>query len=262
VIFLRFAWEGTPRWGILRGQDVFAVDGDPFGPTAGSGSWLARLDQIELLPPAQPGEFIVAIRRNYAKHIAEAAMKGIRLAPPPERPAYLLKPSSTLVGSGGSIRYPAGETRHVDHEAELAIVIGRHGHCIAEAAALDYVFGYTCANDLTARDIPYADDQLVRRGKSFPTFTALGPWVVTGIDASDLGLACRVNGELRQSCRTGDMLFSLARIIAEVSQSRVLEPGDVILTGTPEGFASVVPGDLVEIEIEKIGVLRNPVVAV
>lgn len=206
------------------------------------------LDEAVLLAPVTPGK-IVAVGRNYADHAKELGNDV-----PPE-PILFLKPPSALLSPGAAIEMPSASSR-VDFEGELAIVIGRRAKNIESAKWRDYVFGFTCANDVTARDLQKKDVQFTR-GKSFDTFCPLGPWIETELDPSDLAIRTRVNGETRQDARTSLMIFPPSELVAFISGIMTLEPGDVILTGTPAGVGPLAEGDTVEIEIEGIGTLRN-----
>jgi 2-keto-4-pentenoate hydratase/2-oxohepta-3-ene-1,7-dioic acid hydratase in catechol pathway len=176
----------------------------------------------------------------------------------PEEPLLFMKPPSALIGPGEPIYRPSGYQR-VDHEAELAVVIGRRGRNIAEADALDYVKGFTCLNDVTVRDLQKKDGQWTR-AKGFDSFCPIGPRIVGGLDPSDLAIRARVNGEVRQDSRTSDLIFSVPQLIAFVSRYMTLEEDDLLSTGTPSGVGNLSAGDHVEIVIEGIGVLGNPVV--
>jgi 2-keto-4-pentenoate hydratase/2-oxohepta-3-ene-1,7-dioic acid hydratase in catechol pathway len=214
------------------------------------------------LAPVAPGK-VVAIGLNYLDHIRECGLER------PEQPLVFAKFPSSVVGSGDEIRIPLEITQRVDWEVELAVVVGRRAAKVAPEDALSYVFGYTVANDVSARDLQLADGQWVR-GKSLDTFCPLGPVVVTANDITDpqaLRLVCRVNGEVVQDATTDLMVFGVAELISHCSHSFTLEPGDVLLTGTPWGCGefmdpkrSLAPGDIVECEIDGIGTLRNPVV--
>ena len=195
---------------------------------------------------------IVAVGRNYLAHARELGHEV------PTEPLIFLKPTSAIVGDQDDVVYPKASLR-VDHEAELAVVIGRRCKDVNEGDAFDYVRGYTCANDVTARDLQESDDQWTR-AKGFDTFCPLGPQVVENLDPSSLRVVARVNGEVRQDGHTSDMLFGVPSLVAFISGVMTLEPGDVILTGTPPGVGPVQRGDLMEVEIEGIGVLRNRVV--
>ena len=195
---------------------------------------------------------IVAVGLNYLAHARELGHEV------PTEPLIFLKPTSAIVGDQDDVVYPKASLR-VDHEAELAVVIGRRCKDVNEGDAFDYVRGYTCANDVTARDLQESDDQWTR-AKGFDTFCPLGPQVVENLDPSSLRVVARVNGEVRQDGHTSDMLFGVPGLVAFISGVMTLEPGDVILTGTPPGVGPVQRGDLMEVEIEGIGVLRNRVV--
>jgi 2-keto-4-pentenoate hydratase/2-oxohepta-3-ene-1,7-dioic acid hydratase in catechol pathway len=195
---------------------------------------------------------IVAVGLNYVAHARELGQEVAT------EPLIFLKPTSAIVGDQDDVVYPKASLR-VDHEAELAVVIGRRCKDVNEGDAFDYVRGYTCANDVTARDLQESDDQWTR-AKGFDTFCPLGPRVVENLDPSSLRVVARVNGEVRQDGHTSDMHFGVPSLVAFISGVMTLEPGDVILTGTPPGVGPVQRGDLMEVEIEGIGVLRNRVV--
>lgn len=218
--------------------------------------------EVRLLAPVAWPQKIIAIGLNYADHARESGME------PPPNPVCFVKTPNSLVGPGEPISWASGASSQVDYEAELAVVIGRRASRVAQAQALDHVLGYTCCNDVSARDAQFADGQWVR-GKSFDTFCPLGPWVVTADEVPDpqaLGIRCRVNGETLQDSSTAEMIFGVAEIVSYLSQYLTLLPGDVIATGTPVGvgFSRTPPiflgdGDVVEIEIDGIGTLSNPV---
>ena len=205
-----------------------------------------------LLAPVLPSK-VVCVGRNYADHAAELGNEV-----PPE-PLLFLKPSTAVIGPGDPIALPPISER-VDHEAELGVVIGRLCRRVSEEDAPRFVLGYTCGNDVTARDLQERDGQWTR-AKGFDTFCPLGPWVESEVDPADLLVACRVNGEVRQSARTSLLTFPPAALVAYVSQVMTLLPGDVILTGTPAGIGPLDAGDTVEVDVEGIGVLENRVVA-
>jgi 2-keto-4-pentenoate hydratase/2-oxohepta-3-ene-1,7-dioic acid hydratase in catechol pathway len=194
---------------------------------------------------------IVAVGRNYVAHAKELGHEV------PSEPLLFLKPVSAIVGDGDDVVYPA-QTENLHHEAELAVVIGRECRGVSEGGALDYVRGYTCANDVTARDLQNRDDQWTR-AKGFDTFCPLGPAVIADLDPTALRVTMRVNGDTRQDGTTADMLFPVAQLISYISGIMTLMPDDVILTGTPPGVGPVQRGDLMEVEVEGIGVLQNRV---
>jgi 2-keto-4-pentenoate hydratase/2-oxohepta-3-ene-1,7-dioic acid hydratase in catechol pathway len=251
MILVRFSYKKLCGWGVLSDGTVHALEGTPFAaPRAGRP--IADLDQVRLLPPVTPTK-IVAVGRNYVEHAAEFGN------PPPPEPLLFLKPPSAIIGPGEAIVLPKRSDR-VDHEAELAVVIGRRCRRVRREEALDYVLGYICANDVTARDLQKRDGQWAR-AKGFDTFCPLGPWIVTDLDPTDLEVTARVNGEIRQHGYTRDFIFSLPVLIEYAAAAMTLEPGDVLLTGTPAGVGPLHVGDTVEVEISGIGGLKNPVVA-
>ncbi len=210
------------------------------------------VEKVNLLPPVQPSK-IICVGRNYVAHAQEHG------AEVPEIPLLFLKPPSSLIGSHAAIQLPR-QSQRVEHEAELAVVIGKSGRWITPETALEHVFGYTIANDVTARDLQRSDSQWTR-GKGFDTFCPLGPWVDTEFDPTDVLITCHVNGEMRQMASTRDMVFGVRQLIAFTSSVMTLEPGDILLTGTPAGVGPLHPGDVVEVTIEHLGTLRNVVAA-
>jgi 2-keto-4-pentenoate hydratase/2-oxohepta-3-ene-1,7-dioic acid hydratase in catechol pathway len=208
-------------------------------------------DEATLLAPCAPSK-IVCLGVNYRAHATEF---GHEL---PASPLIFLKPPSAVIGPDEAIIYPPQWTQRVDYEAEMAVVIGQRAARVAEGTALDYVFGYTCLNDVTARDLQRSDGQWTR-GKSFDTFCPVGPVIVCGLDPGALRVAGYVNGDVRQDASTADLIFGVPEIVSFVSHVMTLEPGDVIATGTPSGVGPLAPGDTVEIEVEGIGRLRNHV---
>jgi 2-keto-4-pentenoate hydratase/2-oxohepta-3-ene-1,7-dioic acid hydratase in catechol pathway len=250
---VRVSVGGRPKWGVVRDQMVFELSAGPFAERPEIGPEVGRLEGQQLLAPATPSK-IVCIGRNYAAHAAEHG------AEVPTEPALFLKPPSSVLGPGAAIVLPA-QSQQVEHEGELALVIGRRCRGVASSDAWQHVLGVTCGNDVTARDLQRSDVQWTR-GKGFDTFCPLGPWLVAGLGAAevdDLEIRCRVNGELRQQGRTSQMVFSPSELIAYISAVMTLEPGDVILTGTPAGVGPLGHGDEVEVEVEAVGVLANPV---
>lgn len=247
---VRAATDAGPRWGEVLGDEVRAVPG--FGG-ASTDEVLGPLDELELLAPAVPTK-VICVGRNYVAHAAE---HGVEV---PERPLLFMKPPSAVIGPGAAVLRPP-ESDRVEHEGELAVVISRRGRRITAEAAWEHVLGITCGNDVTARDLQRADGQWTR-GKGFDTFCPLGPWLVTGVgpeDVRDLAVTVRVSGEERQSGRTSQMVFSVGDLVAAASAVMTLEPGDVLLTGTPAGVGPLRAGDVVDVEIQGIGILSNPV---
>ena len=246
--------EGRPVWGEvdLRGSIFKPLSGDIFAGAAASELAEMPLGSLRLLPPTEPTK-IVAVGRNYADHAAELSLSV------GARPRIFLKAPSALVAAGEAIVCPP-QSEEVHYEAELAVIIGKRCRHAAPADALSYVFGYTCANDVTARDIQRAEGLPVY-AKAFDTFCPMGPWIETELDASDVRISCTVNGVVRQDARTSEMLCAVDELIAYVSAAMTLLPGDVLLTGTPAGVGCLVPGDEVAVMIEGLGSLVNPVVA-
>jgi 2-keto-4-pentenoate hydratase/2-oxohepta-3-ene-1,7-dioic acid hydratase in catechol pathway len=242
----RFELDGLERDGEIRGETV-----ETLLPDGGRGPSLP-LSAVRLLPPCRPTK-IVAVGVNYRAHAAEFG-KAV-----PAEPLLFLKPPSALLGPGQAIVLPR-MSELVHHEAELAAVIGRRLRSASPEEARAAVLGYTCLNDVTARDLQRQDGQFTR-AKGFDTFAPVGPWIETELDPRDLRLWCRVNGEVRQDGRTSDMVWDVPALLSFISRIMTLWPGDVVTTGTPPGVGPLVPGDRVEVEIEGIGVLANPCVA-
>jgi len=256
---IRFLKNNQPCYGLIEGEAVYAIEGSIFGEFR-RGEKVATLAEVSLLAPCQPTK-ILAVGLNYRTHAAEAGYDV-----PPE-PLLFFKPPSSVIGPLEPIVYPI-LSQQVDYEGELAVVIGQRVRNVSPQKAHDFVLGYTCGNDVTARDLQRRDDQWTR-AKGFDTFCPLGPCIVTdtstglsaSLDPGHLTIQTRVNGEIRQSTSTTDMVFGAAELIAYISQVMSPKPGDVILTGTPSGVGPLQPGDVVEVEIEGIGTLRNPVVS-
>jgi 2-keto-4-pentenoate hydratase/2-oxohepta-3-ene-1,7-dioic acid hydratase in catechol pathway len=247
---LRFrSGSAEAQWGWLDGDRVGDLDGDPFG-TYRRQEAMTPLGAIHLLAPVVPGK-IVCVGRNYAAHAAE------HQAEVPELPLLFLKPPSSVIGPGEPILLPPQSSR-VEHEGELAIVIGRRGRWVRPDDVDPMILGFTVANDVTARDIQYADGQWTR-GKGFDTFCPIGPWIELDFDPADALVTTAVNGQMRQMASTRDMIFPARQLVAFVSSVMTLEPGDLIMTGTPSGVGPLVDGDEVSVEIEGIGTLTNPV---
>jgi 2-keto-4-pentenoate hydratase/2-oxohepta-3-ene-1,7-dioic acid hydratase in catechol pathway len=239
-----------PGYGWLLGNKVGPIKGDIFGSFQ-RGEAKTSLDKVELLAPVEPGK-IICVARNYAAHAAELNNAV------PELPVLFFKPPTAVIGPGEAIIIPP-QAKQVEHEAELAVVIGKAGRWIEIADAKKHILGYTIANDVTER-VFQREDLLWTRGKGFDTFAPIGPWIETDFNTADAIISCRVNGDLRQMASTRDMVFLVEQLIAFASSFMTLMPGDVLLTGTPEGVSKLEAGDLVEIEIEGIGKLSNPVI--
>jgi 2-keto-4-pentenoate hydratase/2-oxohepta-3-ene-1,7-dioic acid hydratase in catechol pathway len=238
-------------YGVLERDVLHELEGTPFAGIERNGR-TCRLEDVELMAPVSPQK-IVAVGLNYRDHAAEF---GLEL---PEDPVLFMKPPSSLLAHGGAIVYPE-MSRRVDYEAELVLVCGRECRNISPEQAPSYVLGYTCGNDVTARDLQAKDGQWTR-AKSFDTFCPLGPFIDTDIDPADLAIELRLNGEVRQSSSTAKMAFSPAELLSFVSRIMTVLPGDVIMTGTPSGVGEMFPGDTVEVVITGLDVLRNTVVS-
>lgn len=248
--FVRYQTETeSPRYGWVLDDKIGDIEGDLFGE-------FRRLDvtiplaEAKLLAPSQPSK-IICVGRNYAAHARE------HNAEVPELPLIFLKPPSAIINPGDAIILPP-QSKQVEHEGELVVVIGKRGRNIISEDAKQHILGYTIGNDVTARDLQNAD-RLWTRGKGFDTFAPFGPWIDTDFDPSDAVVTCRVNGQMRQMASTRDMVFSVDTIIAFVSSVMTLEPGDLIFTGTPAGVGALTDGDVVEVDIEGLGKLTNPV---
>jgi 2-keto-4-pentenoate hydratase/2-oxohepta-3-ene-1,7-dioic acid hydratase in catechol pathway len=253
----RYRFEGADHWGRREGDVFVRLDAPPWlgGHESGPRDAVAR---AVLLPPAEPTK-IVCVGLNYRDHIAESATAVPGGLDAPAEPLLFLKPPSAVVATGEAIRYPRGVER-LDPEAELGVIIGRRARAVSVESALDHVAGYTCFNDVSARNYQRKDGQWTR-AKGFDTFAPMGPWVAVGLAPGALDVRCRVNGEQRQHGNTADLLHTVPALIRFISHIMTLEPGDVIATGTPAGVGPVVPGDVVEIEVEGIGVLVNRIEA-
>jgi len=257
VRICRFAVDGEVSFGVVEGPPggdpaelvVAPVDGHPFAAFTFTGV-RHPLSSVRLLAPVLPSK-VVCIGKNYADHVAEMG------GPAPTSPVVFLKPSTSVIGPGDTIRLPRDSTR-VDHEAELAVVIGRLCRDVPRERALEVVLGYTAANDVTARDQQLADGQWTR-GKSHDTFCPIGPWLETDLDVRDVAVQCRVDDELRQDGRTAQLLHDVPAVIAWITAFMTLLPGDVVLTGTPAGVGPLVAGNTVDVMVEGVGTLTNPV---
>lgn len=253
----RFTSGGDPRFGVVEGEPgserLVVIAGDPlFTPVQPTGETVA-LDEVRLLAPVIPRSKVVGIGRNYAAHAAELGNEV------PAEPLAFLKPNTSVVGPDDPVVLPP-QSQRVDFEGELAVVIGRLCRDVPVERVPEVVLGYTVANDVTARDLQKTDGQWWR-AKGFDSFCPLGPYLVTDLDVSDLRVTTRLDGETEQDGRTSQMIFDVPTLVAHVSSAMTLLPGDVILTGTPEGVGPMVAGQRVEVEIEGIGVLSNPVVS-
>jgi 2-keto-4-pentenoate hydratase/2-oxohepta-3-ene-1,7-dioic acid hydratase in catechol pathway len=253
--------DGTVRVGIIEGDTVRDAGTDPLAPSPGE--TVGAIGDVHLVAPVPVPRKVVCVGRNYAEHAAETG------SAVPTEPQLFAKWANAIVGPGADVVLPS-ITSALDYEAELVAVIGRTARRVGEDRALDHVYGYTCGNDISARDLQFGDTQWTR-GKTLDTFAPMGPWIVTAdeiLDPQQLGIRCVVNGDTRQDDTTAHMLFSVARIIEFVTEAITLDPGDVIYTGTPPGVghgrtppAYLSPGDTVRVEIDRIGTLENQIVS-
>ncbi len=247
----RFSTGGDPRYGILDDGDLVVLSGDPMFGGFGTTGERVPVAGVKLLAPVIPRSKVVCVGKNYSDHAAEMGGDA------PAEPLLFLKPNTAVIGPGDAIVLPP-QSRQVDFEGELAVVIGRIAKNVREADAASVIFGYTIANDVTARDLQKSDGQWAR-AKGFDTFCPLGPVIETEFELSGNTIETRVNGEVRQSGSLDDMVHSVASVIAYASAVFTLLPGDLILTGTPAGVGPIVDGDVVEVSVSGIGTLRNPV---
>ncbi|NKZ04870.1 fumarylacetoacetate hydrolase family protein [Actinomadura latina] len=248
----RFSTDDGMSFGVVEENTVAAIAAHPFGELTFTGQRLPLAD-VRLLAPILPSK-IIAIGKNYADHVRE--MGGDE---PPAEPVIFSKPSTAVIGPGEAIAYPRKLSERVDHEGELAVVIGRMCREVPASRAAEVILGYTCANDVTARDLQKKDGQWTR-AKGFDTFCPIGPWIETEADPADLAISTTVNGDVRQDARTSLLLRDVPALVEYVSQVMTLLPGDVILTGTPAGVGPLQIGDEVTVTIEGIGSLTNRVV--
>ncbi|UCG55483.1 MAG: fumarylacetoacetate hydrolase family protein [Dehalococcoidia bacterium] len=247
---VRFSADNKARYGVLDGQIIKVIEGKPFRHMKLTGQIYPR-HEVRLLAPCEPSK-IIAMGLNYHSHARELNLSL------PNSPLTFLKPSTAVVGPGADIVYPAVSAR-VDYEGELAVVIKKPIWRVAAVDALDYVLGYACFNDVTARDLQNHDGQWTR-AKGFNTFAAVGPWIETELDPSSVMLETYLNGKLKQQGNTADLIYSVPEIINFISNVMTLLPGDIIATGTPNGVGPMYPGDTIEVRIPKLGTLRNFVI--
>ena len=248
----RFSLNGEPKFGIVDGPELVVLNGHPLVAGYDTTGERVPIKEVKLLAPTIPSK-VVCVGLNYADHVAE-----IKDASAAAEPTLFLKPSSSIVGPGDAIVLPA-QSEKVDLEVELTIVMGQIAKNISEKDALNYVWGFTVANDVTARDLQHSDQQWAR-SKSFDSFCPIGPWIETEFLPDGQELSSRINGETKQVSTIDHMLHNVPKLISYISHNMTLLPGDVILTGTPAGITQIVSGDIVECEIEGIGTLVNPVI--
>ena len=247
----RFSLNGEPKFGIVDGPELVVLKGHPLVLGYETTGERVPIKEVKLLAPTIPSK-VVCVGKNYADHAAELGLA------PNDEPTIFFKPSSSIVGPGDAIVLPA-QSQQIELEAELTIVIGQIAKNVSEADALNYVWGFTIANDVTARDLQFSDDQWAR-SKAFDTFCPLGPWIETEFVPDGQMIESRIDGDTRQSASIDLMLHNVPKIISYVSHNMTLLPGDIILTGTPAGIAKINSGEIVECEIEGIGTLVNPVI--
>ena len=248
----RFSLNGEPKFGIVDGPELVVLNGHPLVAGYDTTGERVPIKEVKLLAPTIPSK-VVCVGLNYADHVAE-----INGAAAAAEPTLFLKPSSSIVGPGDAIVLPA-QSEKVDLEVELTIVMGQIAKNVSEKDALNYVWGFTIANDVTARDLQHSDQQWAR-SKSFDSFCPIGPWIETEFVPDGQELSSRINGETKQASTIDHMLHNVPKLISFISHNMTLLPGDVILTGTPAGITQIVSGDIVECEIEGIGTLVNPVI--
>jgi len=248
---VRFAIDKKIKYGILDSESIQGIEDKPYRHIKPSDNCY-RLSEVKLLPPCLPSK-IVALGLNYRAHAEETKM------PLPNAPLIFLKPSTAVIGPEANITYPSASHR-VDYEGELGVVIKKPVWRVSVEDALDYVLGYTCFNDITARDLQSLDMQWTR-AKGFDTFAAVGPCIETELDPGNVVLETYLNGELKQHTNTDDLIYPIPELINFISNVMTLLPGDIIATGTPSGIGPMYPGDTVEIKIEPIGTLKNHVIS-
>ncbi|MBI4765951.1 MAG: fumarylacetoacetate hydrolase family protein [Deltaproteobacteria bacterium] len=250
---MRFVYREEMSYGVVSGENLRKIEGWPSGPYKVAEETI-RMEEVKVLAPLMPGK-IVAVGLNYASHVAEVSKE--QTAPP--APLLFLKPPTSIIGPGEGIFYPE-KCKALHYEGELAVIIKNRTRKIQTEEAADHILGYTCLNDVTARDWQMSDGQWTR-GKSYDTFCPIGPVIALDIkNPNDLRIETRLNGQVKQSASTADLLFKVEELVSYISHYLTLLPGDIIATGTPEGVGPMKVGDTVEVEIEEIGVLRNQVI--
>jgi len=247
---VRYQDGSLVKYGVIEKETIREMEGDPFSHFHLT-SKVKKVGEAKLLSPCLPSK-IVALGLNYRDHAEEVKL------PIPDKPLLFIKPSTSVIGPGEAILYPKMSKR-VDYEAELAVVIGKVAKNVSEEKAADYILGYTCLNDVTARDLQPKDGQWTL-SKSFDTFSPIGPWIVTDMDPYQLEISSYLNGERRQHSNTKNLIFGPRQLVSFISWAMTLLPGDVIATGTPSGIGPMAIGDQIDVVIEGIGTLSNHVV--
>jgi len=250
--FARFEYEGNVSFGMVKEEEIIVLDGSPFEAYKETGTRYA-LSDVRLLPPANPTK-IVCIGLNFRQHIEEVGAKV------PERPHFFLKPPSSLIGHEDAIVFPRIAER-VDYEGELAVVVKEKMKDVPEDGALNHILGCSCFNDVTERAVVFNNIADLTLAKGFDTFSACGPYLVTDLDPNNLEVKTYLNGKLMQHDNTKNCVFTVQHILSYLSQVMTLFPGDIVIMGTPKGIAPMKPGDVVEVEVEGVGRLRNTVVS-
>jgi 2-keto-4-pentenoate hydratase/2-oxohepta-3-ene-1,7-dioic acid hydratase in catechol pathway len=254
---VRFSHGNQVKYGVIKDNVIHSLSLDPFSTFESGSSYeyqgkVYPLDEVRLLAPCLPSK-VVCLGLNYRPHAQEFKQSL------PDSPILFIKPSTAVIGPGEAIVLPRNYVR-VDYEGELGVVIGKKARFVSKEKAQEYILGYTCVNDVTEREFQKIDGQWTR-SKGFDTFAPIGPWIETRIETEDLKIETYLNGELRQSDRTSELIFGVSKLVEFISDIMTLLPGDIIATGTPAGVGPMKPGDLVKIKIEKIGTLSNPVTA-
>ncbi len=251
--FIRFSsGSSKEQIGILKNEnEIVEITGDMFGEYKKTDN-VFSLDDIKVLPPTSPSK-VLCVGLNYRDHAAEMNK------PLPQAPMLFMKPNTAVIAHNEEIIYPSHMSKRVDYEGEIAVVIGREAYMVEEQDAEDYIFGYTCINDITARDLQKIDIQFTR-GKGFNTFAPFGPFIETEISPDNLGIMTLLNNEVKQDSNTDNLIFKVKTLVSFISKIMTLLPGDIIATGTPAGIGPVKPGDRLEVRIEGIGSLVNHVV--
>jgi 2-keto-4-pentenoate hydratase/2-oxohepta-3-ene-1,7-dioic acid hydratase in catechol pathway len=248
----RFAYKKKVSYGVVNGELVRPIQGDIFGKRRTDGKPIP-LAAVKLLVPTVPTK-VLALGMNYRTHAKELKLEI------PDEPLFFYKPLSALIGMWDCIQYPP-QSQRVDYEAEMAFVIGKRAKSVPVARALEYVLGYTCFNDVTARDIQFKKPSIeFVKSKGFDTFGGIGPWIETEVDPGNLKIECLVNGTIKQAGSTSDLIFGVAETLSYISNIMTLCPGDVIATGTPSGIGPLSVGDVVSVRLEGVGTLENTVV--
>lgn len=250
-MFIRFKSNEKVSYGILEGTTISQIKGDIFESDYSVTEEKYELENVSLLAPCEPTK-VVCVGLNYKDHAEEVNLDL------PENPLLFLKPNTSVIGPNDDVVYPK-QSQQIDYEAELAIVIGKKAKNVPSSEVSDYILGFTCANDVTARDIQFGDGQWTR-GKSFDTFCPLGPGIVTELNFEDSKIELEVNDEVKQSSNLNQLIFKIDHLVSYISEVMTLLPGDVILTGTPQGVGPVLPGDNMKVSIEGIGKLENQLI--